>query len=456
MRKLTLLSGLVLLFACGEPPTSPSLLPPPVQPSFGLFTSAEAPAYVLFLKKNVGRVDLQRAVEAGGGALEAFYPFGIAMARSGSPSFAASVARVASAVPDVGFQVHLPAAMEALPEGYGLPPSSGDDDFFFDLQWGHTYVGATQAWDAGFQGQGVRVAVLDGGFDLDNPDLAPNLNLGLSKDFTGEGLQYNLPNTFSHGSHIAGIIAAADNGYGIIGVAPKAELIAVKVLGDEGTGSFGDIIAGIYYATVNDADIINLSLGAYFPRTGEYTPSYTALVVAVSHAVKYARQQGSLVVTSAGNDSEDLDGDGDYIRFMTGVPGATGISALTTLDWAGDPANAPLVPASYTNYGTSMVDFSAPGGSVDYPGNEGCVVAGLARPCWVFDMVFSTGNGGWYWSAGTSMAAAYASGVAALIISENGGEMHPAQVERALQRAAVRMAEGRTDFFGFGLVNSGY
>jgi subtilisin family serine protease len=103
-----------------------------------------------------------------------------------------------------------------------------------------------------------------------------------------------------------------------------------------------------------------------------------------------------------------------------------------------------------------MVDFSAPGGSPDYPGNEGCVVAGLPRPCWVFDLVFSAGNGGWYWSFGTSMAAPHAAGVAALIISANGGGMHPVQVERAMQRAAVKMANGRNDFFGFGLVNSGY
>jgi subtilisin family serine protease len=304
------------------------------------------------------------------------------------------------------------------------------------------------------------VAVLDGGIDLDHPDLAPNLNLSLSMDFTGEGLQYGLPDPFSHATHVAGTIAGADNGFGIIGVAPEAELVAVKVLGDNGSGSFANIIAGIYYAAMIDADIINMSLGSYFPRTGDYAAAYTALVVAVQQAVQYARQEGTLVVTSAGNAATDLDGDRDFVRFMNGLPGTTGISALTTLNWAGDPENTPLVPASYTNYGTSMVDFSAPGGSGDYPGNEICTVGSsfpVTSDCWVFDLVFSAGNGSWYWSGGTSMAAPHAAGVAALIISaEGGGGMDPAQVERAMQRAAVKMANGRTDYFGFGLVNSGY
>ena len=67
-------------------------------------------------------------------------------------------------VQDVGFQFEAPD-VQVMPEA-GYPPNSGDDDFFFDLQWGHNYVGAQESWNAGFRGQGVRVAVLDGGFDL--------------------------------------------------------------------------------------------------------------------------------------------------------------------------------------------------------------------------------------------------------------------------------------------------
>ena len=117
----------------------------------------------------------------------------------------------------------------------GNPPESGNDDFFFDLQWGHDAVDAPEAWDAGGRGDGARVAVIDTGFDTDHPDLIPNVNFALSTNFVpGESLTYALPDSFSHGTHTAGTVAAADNGFGTIGVAPEAELVLVKGLPDAG------------------------------------------------------------------------------------------------------------------------------------------------------------------------------------------------------------------------------
>jgi subtilisin family serine protease len=425
-------------------------------------SAANAASYLIVGNKSMPR-NLAAQVEKAGGTLEASYPFAVAVASSDNPDFAASIAGVRFVIEDPGFTVEGPTTEIGAEAGY--PPNSGDDDFFFDLQWGHNYVGAQEAWNAGVRGQGVRVAVLDGGFDLDHPDLAPNINLALSADFTGEGLEYGLPGPFSHGTHVAGTIAAADNAFGTIGVAPEAELVLVKVLGDSGSGSFGDVIAGIYHAASVDADVMNMSLGAVIPRSNKdqdpgYAADISALANAVSQAMSWARKQGTLVIVSAGNAASDLDGDGSIVRFNNGLSGAVGISALTTINWASQipGENETLVPASYTNYGTSQVEFSAPGGSVDYPGNEGCVVAGLARPCWVFDLVFSTGNGTWYWSGGTSMAAPHAAGVAALIISENGGDMAPAQVEAAMRMRGLDLGKrGADDFFGRGgQVHSGY
>lgn len=453
VKRTAWLAVLALVAGCGDIPTSAD----PSAPSSSVVGADQTMTYILFPRGNVSEGDLSDAVARAGGTLDVVYPFGVAVATTASADFDRSLRGVASAVLDVGFDVPRAAVIgEAVTADFGFPPNSGDDDFYFDLQWGHNYVGAQQAWEAGVRGQGVRVAVLDGGLDLSHPDIAPNLNLALSADFTGEGLQYGLPDAFSHGTHVAGTILAADNGYGVIGVAPEAELVMVKVLDDNGSGSFADIIAGIYHAALVDADVANMSLGLAVPRTVD-ARGVTQLAVAVSHAVRYAKQQGTLIIASAGNDAADLDGNRDVVRFMNGMPGTVGVSALTTLNWASDPANAALVPASYTSFGTSQVDFAAPGGSGDYPGNEGCVVAGIARPCWVFDLVFSTGgNGAWYWSAGTSMAAPHATGVAALIISANGGSMKPAAVEREMRRVAVAMANGKKDFFGFGLVNSGY
>ncbi len=426
-------------------------------------SAANAASYLIVGNQSLPK-NLSAQVDKAGGTLTARYPFGLAVAESDNPNFAESIAGVRFVVEDIGFVAEAPA-MEIGAEDVGDPPNSGDDDFFFDLQWGHNYVGAQNAWNAGVRGQGVRVAVLDGGFDLDHPDLAPNINLALSADFTGEGLEYGLPGPFSHGTHVAGTIAAADNAFGTIGVAPEAELVLVKVLGDSGSGSFADVIAGIYHAAMVDADVMNMSLGATIPRSNKdqdpgFAAAVSGLANAVSQAMSWARQQGTLVIVSAGNAGSDLDGDRSIVRFNNGLSGAVGISALTTLNWASQipGENETLVPASYTNYGTSQVEFSAPGGGYDYPGNEGCVVAGLARPCWVFDFVFSTGNGGWYWSVGTSMAAPHAAGVAALIISENGGSMSPAQVEAQMRMRGLDLGKpGADDYFGRGgQVRSGY
>jgi len=342
------------------------------------------------------------------------------------------------------------------------PPTSGDDDFFFDLQWGHVPVRATAAWNAGVRGAGVRVAVIDGGFDMDHPDLAPNINLALSANFVaGETIDYGFPDPFSHGSHVAGTVAAADNGFGIIGVAPEAELVLIKVLGDAGSGSFADVGAGMVHAADVGADIANMSLGAQIPQgLGAEAREVAALRVFMQRIANYATWKGTLLISSAGNSALDLDTTADLVVFPAGLARVVSVSATAPVGWATDPANADFDGlASYSNYGRSGIDVSAPGGDFMYPGNENCAVAGLVRPCWVFDLVFSTGNGGWYWSAGTSMASPHATGVAALILSEHGGSgaMTPAQLERALiQRAADLGDPGRDKVHGQGAVRSGY
>ncbi|MGL4516723.1 MAG: hypothetical protein ACRCUH_08540, partial [Shewanella sp.] len=84
---------------------------------------------------------------------------------------------------------------------YNNPPASGNNDRFFDLQWGHVAVGAVDAWNAGYRGQGARVAVLDSGADADHPDLAPNINTALSRSFVaGEAWDYPGTTTANHGS----------------------------------------------------------------------------------------------------------------------------------------------------------------------------------------------------------------------------------------------------------------
>jgi len=339
-------------------------------------------------------------------------------------------------------------------EGYGSPPTSGDDDFYFDLQWGHDAVDAPEAWEAGVRGRGVRVAVLDTGFDLDHPDLAPNINLALSADFTGEGLEYTLPDPFSHGTHTAGTIAAADNAFGTIGVAPEAELVLVKVLGDEGSGTFGGIISGMLHANAVGSDIISMSLGALFPASADTGPG--KLTVAMNRVASYVRRHGSLVIAAAGNDGIDFNHTADWIHMPSAAPGVLSISAAAPQGWATPAGSTFEHLASYSNYGVSGIDFSAPGGDYVYPGNEVCYVSFVAQYCWVLDFVFSTGNNSWYWSVGTSMATPHVAGVAALIASEDLSRS-PAQIERELRRRALDYgAPGSDPAHARGHVASGY
>lgn len=390
-------------------------------------------------------------IAANGDTLVHFVPDGgFAVVATGSPNTYKSTS--CDVELDIAVQwvtPHQNVALEA-----ANPPNSGDDDFFFDLQWGHDAVNAPEAWNAGVRGSGARVAVLDTGFDLTHPDLAPNINFALSRDFTGQGLAYTLPDPFSHGTHTAGTIAAADNAFGAVGVAPDAELVLVKVLHDEGYGSFGDVIAGMYYATNVGADIISMSLGALFPRSADTGPG--KLTVAMNRAASYARKNGSLVIAAAGNDAVDFDHTADWIHLPSDSPGVLSISATAPRGWA-TPAGSNLdYLASYSNYGRSAISFAAPGGDFVYPGNESCVVAGLTRPCWIFDLVFSTGNRGWYWSAGTSMAAPHAAGVAALIVSE-GVKKNPAALEKAIRARAEDLGQpGNDPAYGGGRVRSGY
>jgi subtilisin family serine protease len=229
------------------------------------------------------------------------------------------------------------------------------------------------------------------------------------------------------------------------------------------------VISGIKHAADVGADIINMSLGSgpLDIRGGCYDPDdpescYTTQDLieigwAYLRVVEYARARGATVIASAGNDGLDFSANPYLFHLPSDVPGVLSISALGPLNWATNPDTNLDVPTSYTNIGWA-VDFSAPGGNFDYPGNENCTVAGLTRPCWVFDMVFAPIPGGFAWAAGTSMAAPHVAGTAAVYMSAYkstyGSEISVNQLEQALRYAADDLgAPGRDDVFGYGRVD---
>lgn len=343
------------------------------------------------------------------------------------------------------------------------PMSIGSNEPYFYYQWGMDAINAPEAWNAGYKGKNARVFILDSGIDAEHPDLAPNLNTSLCTSFV-PGESYNVASggAFSHGTHVAGIIAAADNQYGVIGVAPQAEIVAVKVLSEfTGSGDFSWVNEGIIYAANNGADVINMSLGAIFSRSGFYLDENDVLqkipavyiqqmILAQQRAVNYAYGKGATIVVSAGNEYHNADGDAYLFILPAELQNVITVSATAPDYWYGsllsNVTDSNLdYPASYTNFGKSLISIGAPGGDFDYEGQVN----------WHWDMVLSTTNEGFAWAAGTSMASPHVAGVAALLIGKNGGSMSPQAVTMQLLKSADAIdGNGVSAWYGKGRVNA--
>lgn len=340
------------------------------------------------------------------------------------------------------------------------PLSIGSNETYFKYQWGMDAINAPEAWNAGYTGQGVRVFILDSGIDAEHPDLSPNLNTSLSTSFVlGESYNIHPGNYFNHGTHVAGIIAASDNDKGVIGVAPHAEIVMVKVLSEyTGSGAFSGINAGIVYAANNGADIINMSLGTTLNKNGFYLDDEDVLqkvpaiviqniILTQQRAVNYAFKKGVTIVSSAGNEGTNADGDASLIKLPGGLVNVIAVSATAPYEFAYNLTSPNIYfdfPASYTSYGKSLVDIAAPGG--DFLSE---------KDLWYYDMVLSTIGEGYSWSAGTSMASPHVAGVAALIIGKNGGQMAPSEVAKQLYKTSDKIdGNGISEYYGNGRLNA--
>ncbi|PYO63329.1 MAG: hypothetical protein DMD28_02495 [Gemmatimonadetes bacterium] len=235
------------------------------------------------------------------------------------------------------------------------------------------------------------------------------------------------------------------------------------------------MIRGIVYAATPiaqggaGADIINMSLGAIFPRQGV---GAAQLAVALGKATTYAYQQGVTVFAAAGNAAVDFDHTANIIDLPAQSPHVLAISALAPEGFALGATDYDD-PASYTDFGQSVIDFGAPGGDfrlfipftppAPNP-NPNCslprIPTGLiTAPCYVFDYVISPGSLGpvnnvYFFAAGTSMATPAAAAVGALII-EKYGRIGPAGVAAVLRHSADDLGKpGNDDFYGLGRVNA--
>jgi lantibiotic leader peptide-processing serine protease len=410
----------------------------------------------------------EEAVSAAGGTVTFGHDgTGIGVVESDAPDFAARL-RASGVVTrvdeDMMVQWQGPVHEVQLDENAVNP---NDDTFYQYIQWAPQAVGAPAAWAAGFTGKGVRVAIVDGGIRSTHLDLVANLDVAASRSFV-PGFAFNQDvGTFWHGTHVAGIVAAADNSLGTVGIAPEATIFGAKAL-HNGSGQFGWVISAILYSATplaeggGGADIINMSLGAVFERGGGNTGA-GPLVAALNKAVNYADRHGVLVVSAAGNDALDLDHSGSYISVPAQSGSGIAVSATGPVAFAYGATNFRRV-ASYTNYGNSAINVAAPGGDFVYPTNELCTLptttGSVTIPCWAFDMVLSTSRGSgasntsYTWAAGTSMAAPAAAAVAALIKQANPGISLGALKTKLQQSADDEGKKGNDPYYGKGFVNA--
>ncbi len=297
------------------------------------------------------------------------------------------------------------------------------------LPWGIARIGAPQVWlgipglTPPNMGEGVKVAVIDTGIDYTHPDLAANYVMGY--DFVSEDWDPRDDN--GHGTHVAGTIAALDDGpnYGggntagisVVGTGPKISLYIAKSLNSNGVGATSDIVAALNMAAKYKVQVVNMSFGSFFSsRT-------------LKRACDNAYAAGVLLVAAAGNESLSS------LSYPARYPSVIAVGAT----------NSANTRAYFSNYGSGM-ELSAPG-------------VGVLSTLPMYSVQLNQPTSGGYqqiydYLSGTSMASPHVVGAAALVWAA-----HPTwtnvQVRQRLTATATDLgAPGWDKYYGYGLVNA--
>jgi len=373
-------------------------------------------------------------VTAAGGTVVANYSqIGVLVARSTNPDFAtaASGSGVEAVASTTGLGTPLAEdetlgtvdsdAVEATGNPTGEP--------LFGLQWDMTQIHTPEANAITTGTPNIVVGVLDSGISSTHPDLVTQIAKDKSASCLGGVVNtaeaaWN-PTTSSHGTHVAGTIAAAINGIGVAGVAPGVKVASVKVVDDAGFIYPEAAVCGFIWAADHGMQITNNS---YFIDPWEFNcrndPRQRPIWQAVQRAIRYAQNKGTLTVASAGNENFDLqhkfidagspdDGsspvetreiNGACLDLPAEAPGVVTVSALGTM----------RLKSYYSSYGQGVVEVAAPGGDTRQPNPAVSTIANA-----VLSSVINTAThvNGWGYMQGTSMASPHVAGVAALALS---------------------------------------
>jgi subtilisin family serine protease len=431
--------------------------------------------YVVLFDAGTPEQSARQAVRAACGASTAYYPeIGVGVATSAEPRFAArlGLARAYSAQAET---VGTPARAELadpviLSTAARLPAAAsqlGADRS--SEQWDMEMIHAPQARSINPGRPEVLVGVLDSGVDATHPDLAAAVDVTRSAScLSGKPDQSPAawrPSTSMHGTHVAGIIAAAHDGHGITGVAPGVRLASVKVVDDDGFIYPEYAVCGFMWAAQQHMRIANnsYSLDPWL-LTCSNVPGQAVAYEAVQRSVAYATAHGVLSIAAAGNERTNLANPQQDVRSPDNVPhprprpvdshcsvlpaelpGVVAVSAV----------GAQRVKSYYSSYGLGVIAVTAPGG------DRAQRSRGNASGC-----VLSTVPGGYGYACGTSMAAPHVSGVAALLASAR-PETAPRELASLLRKQANPLpcphhhddptaCTGEIDngFYGAGLVDA--
>jgi subtilisin len=249
-----------------------------------------------------------------------------------------------------------------------------------EIPWGIRRVGAPTVWPRS-RGRRIRIGVLDTGCDMDHPNLRRNVKGGINLLGGGDPTDDN-----GHGTHVAGILAAADDGEGVIGGAPEAELYIVKLFDQSGCGQIVDIVRALQWCIDQKLNVVNMSFGTDLEES-----------TALRMAVQVAHGRGMVLVAAAGND-----GYTGPVDFPGRYPEVLAVTASNRQDRCGT--------------------FSSRGRGVD-------LIAPGAR-------ILSTAPDGRYRvMSGTSMAAPHVSAAAALLLAAE-PDLAPAAIRQRLKQSA--------------------
>jgi subtilisin family serine protease len=445
-------------------------------------SSAFGQSYIVLYKQQAVPADAAATIQKAGGTFVYAYPqIGVAIAKSDSASFRDRLlkdAKVENAAGTAGYGIHLDGVTtDTSGDVPGNAPAT-DADTFSGLQWDMRQIHTPEAHAITGGSPAVVVGDLDTGLDKDHPDLIPNIDFSRSVSCES-GVPNQNPAAWDdhngHGTHTAGTIAAASNGFGIVGVAPRVKVAGIKTSNDDGFFFPEMVVCAFVWAGTHQIDVTNNSYFADpFLFNCRNDPVQRAIWKAEQRAIRYAMQNGVTVVAAEGNEAEDLSHPtmdltspdfppgSEQAREVTNscvvipveIPGVIGVTAdgnATQDTSAGQyPDN---LKSFYSSYGVSSADVVAPGGDSVF-GRTPAAVNGRVLSTWppyipcsrsvheaIGDPVEPTVV--YCYLQGTSMASPHVAGVAALVISQFGsssspqnGKLRPGQVEALIEQTA--------------------